>query len=293
MILPDFFKNKLNEEYDNANEIIKSYDNKRYLTLRVNTLKNNIDEIENVFTKNNIEYEKVSFYKDAFIILKKELKDITNLDIYNDGKIYVQSLSSMLPPLFIDPKENENILDMTAAPGSKTSEIAALSNNTCLITAVEKDKFRCEKLKYNLEKLGVKKVSVLNSDATILDEFYSFDKILLDAPCSGSGTLDDNNINNFSKELIDKSIQRQRKLINKAIKLLKKDGILVYSTCSILKEENENIINEILETNDLELIKIDNSKYDLPILKTAIDGTLCIYPNKYFEGFFVAILKKL
>ena len=293
MILPDYLKDKLINEYENANEIINSYNKKRYVTLRVNTLKSNSEEIEKIFSDNNIEYEKKLFYNDAFIIINKDLNDIKKLSIYNDGKIYVQSLSSMIPPLFMDPQENENILDMTAAPGSKTSEIAALSNNTCLITAVEKDKFRCEKLKYNLEKLGVKKVNILNTDATSLDEFYSFDKILLDAPCSGSGTLNDNNINNFSEELVEKSVKRQTNLINKALKLLKKDGVLVYSTCSILKEENENIINEVLKTNEVELIKINVSKNDFPILKTSIEGTLCIYPNEYFEGFFVAILKRL
>ena len=293
MILPVFFKNKLTNEYDNSDEIISSYNKKRYLTLRVNTLKSSLEEIEKIFNSNNIKYENCNFYKDAFIILNSDLNNIINLDIYNEGKIYIQSLSSMIPPLFIDPKENENILDMTAAPGSKTSEIAALSNNTCLITAVEKDKFRCERLKYNLEKLGVKKVNVINCDALKLDEFYSFDKILLDAPCSGSGTLSDNNKDKFNEDLISKSVDRQSKLINKAIKLLKKNGILVYSTCSILKEENDNIINEVLKTGEVELIKIGNSKYNFPILNNTIEGTLCICPNEYFEGFFVAILKKL
>ena len=197
----------------------------------------------------------------------------------------------MIPPLYLEPKENESILDMTAAPGSKTSEIAALSNNTSLITAVEKDKYRCERLKYNLDKLGVKKVNVLNKDANFLDEFYSFDKILLDAPCSGSGTLTIDTIDSFNEELLNKSVQRQTKLINKAIKLLKKDGILIYSTCSVLKEENEEIINKLLDTKKVELVKINNE--ELPLLKTTIDGVLCVCPNKYFEGFFIAVLKKL
>ena len=285
MILED----RLKEEYDNYNEILDGYMQDRYVTLRVNTLKSNVEEIEDVL---NIEYEKVDFYKDAIVIKNKTEKELLDLDVYKEGKIYLQNLSSMLPPLFIDPKENENILDMTAAPGSKTSEIAALSNNTSLITAVEKDKFRCERLKYNLDKLGVKKVSVLNKDANSLDEFYSFDKILLDAPCSGSGTIND--INSFDNSLIEKSVIRQTKLINKAISLLKKDGILVYSTCSILKEENEEVINKVLIDNNVELVKIDTNNYsELPLIKTTIDGVLCVCPNKYFEGFFVAILKKL
>ena len=282
----------LKKEYANYKEITDGYKEKKYVTLRVNVLKSNVEEVESILKNENIEYEKVNFYRDALVIKNKDVKDLLSLDIYKDGKIYLQSLSSMLPPLFIDPKENENILDMTAAPGSKTSEIAALSNNTSLITAVEKDKYRCERLKYNLDKLGVKKVNVINKDANFLDEFYSFDKILLDAPCSGSGTI--TNINDFDNNLIDKSVERQTKLINKAIKLLKKDGILVYSTCSILKEENEDIIKKVLDDNLVELIKIDISKYnELPLLNTNIDGVLCVCPNKYFEGFFVALLKRL
>ena len=284
-------ENILKKEYDNYKDILDGYKEKRYVTLRVNTLKSNIDEIEAIFNNNNIEYERVNFYKDALIIKNKEVNDLLDLDVYKEGKVYLQSLSSMIPPLYLDPKENESILDMTAAPGSKTSEIAALSNNTSLITAVEKDKYRCERLKYNLDKLGVKKVNVLNKDANSLDEFYSFDKILLDAPCSGSGTLTVDTIDSFNEELLNKSVQRQTKLINKAVKLLKKDGILIYSTCSVLKEENEEIINKLLDTKEVELVKIKNE--ELPLLKTTIDGVLCVCPNKYFEGFFIAVLKKL
>ena len=126
MVLEDILKN----EYDNYNEILDGYKQKRYVTLRVNTLKTSVEEIESILNKENIEYEKVDFYKDAIIIKNRIENELLDLDIYKEGKIYLQSLSSMLPPLFIDPKENENILDMTAAPGSKTSEIAALSNNT-------------------------------------------------------------------------------------------------------------------------------------------------------------------
>ena len=283
---------KLKEYYDNYQDIINGYNEKRYVTIRVNTIKSSILEIKEILKKENIIYEEVKFYGDALVIKNNDEKDITNLDIYKEGKIYLQSLSSMLPPLFLDPKDNESILDMTAAPGSKTSQIAALAYNKVLITAVEKDKFRCEKLKYNLDKLGVKKVNVINVDANRLDDFYSFDKILLDAPCSGSGTLNSKEFNNFDYNLVIKSVERQTKLINKALKLLKKDGILVYSTCSILKEENENIINEVIKNNDVEVLPLNLNLDSIPKLDTLISNTLCVCPNKYFEGFFVAVLKK-
>ena len=285
---------RLQKEYNNIDNIVNGYKEKRYVTLRINSLKSSVEEVKDILYRNDIKYENIDYYDYALVILNKEEKDIINLDIYKEGKIYLQSLSSMLPPLFLNPKENENILDMTAAPGSKTSEIAALSNNKALITAVEKDKYRCERLKYNMDKLGVKKVNILNIDALKLDEFYSFDKILLDAPCSGSGTISFNDIETFDFKLVEKSIDRQTKLINEAIKHLKKDGILIYSTCSILKEENDNIINKVLEENKVELVSIDLSKFkNIPLLNNDIKGTMCVCPSKYYEGFFVAILRKI
>ena len=136
--IPEFLYNKLINDYGESltNKIIEGYNKKRLLTLRVNSIKSNIKEIKEVLDKLNIKYESVSWYEDALVI-NGDIKDITELDIYKNGLIYVQSLSSMLPPLVLNPMANENILDMTAAPGSKTTQIAALSNNTALITAVE------------------------------------------------------------------------------------------------------------------------------------------------------------
>ncbi|MDE5888421.1 MAG: RsmB/NOP family class I SAM-dependent RNA methyltransferase, partial [Bacilli bacterium] len=232
---------------------------------------------------------------DFSLILENAKEEaIKSLDIYKEGKIYLQSLSSQLPPLFVEPKSKENILDMTAAPGGKTTELAALSNNEALITAIEKNKKRFERLKYNIEHLGAKKVSVLNVDSRNLDEYFMFDKILLDAPCSGSGTLSQNTIDNFNEELVNRSISTQKILIREAIKHLKVNGELIYSTCSILKEENECIIKDLLEENkNLDLIPLDLSKYkDIPTLPVEIKGTLCVMPDELYEGFFVAKIKK-
>ena len=224
----------LMEEYskETVDKIIKGLD-KRSTTFRINTLHNN-NNILKELDINNIKYNNVSWYDKAYIVLENEDK-IRDLECYKNGDIYLQSLSSMLPPLILEPKYNEQILDMTAAPGSKTSEIAALAENQVMITAVEKNKQRLERLKYNLDKLGVKKCSVIKKDARYLDDFYSFDKILLDAPCSGSGTLD--NITDFDIELYERISIVQIELLEKAIKLLKDNGELVYSTCSILKKK--------------------------------------------------------
>ena len=290
-----FLFNKIEEEYNN--EVLSLYketlSTKRYTTIRINNLKGSLSEIKNFLDNNHIEYQEVSWYSNALIILNKDESELTKLSIYEEGKIYLQSLSSQIPPLLLDPQPNELILDMAASPGGKTSEICALSNNTCLVTAIEKNKIRYERLKYNLDKLGTKKVNTLNIDARHLDEFFTFDKILLDAPCSGSGTLNDMTINNFTEELLNRSTKVQYELLDTAIKHLKKNGIIIYSTCSILKEENEDIIKKILqENNDITLEPILPLE-DLPILKNTLDGTITLYPNKYYEGFFIAKLKKI
>ena len=164
-----------------------------------------------------IDFKEVSWYKDAFILSNVKEEQIQKLEIYEQGKIYLQNLSSMLPPIFLNPKAKENILDMAAAPGGKTTQIAALSQNQSFLTACERNKIRVEKLKYNLQKQGVNSVNVMIEDARNLSDFFSFDKILLDAPCSGSGT--ENVLKpNFTEELIKKTQKIQEKLLNKALR---------------------------------------------------------------------------
>ncbi len=290
-MIPEFLQNKLKSiynEYD-YNSITKSYISKRKTTLRVNTIKTTKDEVEKILTQNNIKYSSVPWSDFSLILEDTKEETITSLDIYKKGEIYLQSLSSQLPPIFLNPKENEQILDMTAAPGGKTTEIAALSNNKAMITATEKNKIRSERLKYNIEKLGAKKIVVLNTDARNLDQYFIFDKILLDAPCSGSGTLNEESLKNFTEDLVNRSISFQKSLIDEAIKHLKVGGELIYSTCSILSEENDDIVNYVLSKyKNIELVPLDLTNYkDLPLLPSK-EGTLCVLPNEIYEGFFVS-----
>ena len=127
--------------------------------------------------------------KDALIIKNANEKNIQKLDIYQKGYIYIQSLPSMVPPLILNPKEGDKVLDVTAAPGSKTTQIANLINGKVSILANELDKMRYEKLKYNVELQGANIVEVINSRGERLGEKYQeqFDKVLLDTPCSGEG----------------------------------------------------------------------------------------------------------
>ena len=295
-MIPVFLEEQIKKDYNEETlPLIKNgYNSNRPLTIRINTLKTNVDYITDYLKENNIEYTNPNWSSIALIIKNKKKEDLEQLDIYKDGLIYFQSLSSQLPPIFVNPKEEENILDMAAAPGGKTTELQSLANNKALITAVEKNTIRFERLEYNINKLGAKKINIIKKDARFLDDYFTFDKILLDAPCSGSGTLTTSNLNDFNEELVNRCINTQKQLISKAFRLLKKDGILTYSTCSILKSENDEIIKYLLNNNaNAEIIHLNLSNYqDLPIVKNDIPGTLTILPNELYEGFYIAQIKK-
>lgn len=299
MNIPSFLIDLLSEQYDEelVKQILEGYSSKKVTTFRVNTLKTTISEVERLLQEFNISYKKVSWYDDAFILESNKEEFLRNLSLYKEGKIYLQSLSSMLPPLIVEPKSRQSILDMAAAPGGKTTQMAVLSNNESLITAVEKNQIRADRLKYNLTLQGATKVNVLVEDARKLDEFLRFDKILLDAPCSGSGTLDASNPKTskiFTLELVKNSKKLQIELLRKASSILKENGEIIYSTCSILKDENEQVLETILKEGNLEIVPIDLEKYEgIPLLPVTISGTICVCPTELYEGFFVSKLKKI
>ena len=295
--IPEFLFNRLNKQYGEklTNKIVEGYRKKRPVTLRVNTLKASTESIKNKLEEASISFNEVPWSKEALIIHGIREEKIRKLDIYKNGEVYLQSLSSMLPPIFLEPQKNEAILDMAAAPGGKTTQIAAITNNKATITACEMNKIRAEKLKYNIEKQGASSVYVMVTDSRKLDDFFSFDKILLDAPCSGSGTIELENTNferGFTEKLITKSVMSQKQLLRKALQVLKPGCEMIYSTCSILKEENEEVIKEILKQTNSEIIPIDKESINIPLLPVTLEGTICVYPNELYEGFYIAKIRK-
>ena len=290
--IPQFLKDLLIEQYGEeiSAKIENGYKAQRPVTLRVNNLKTSLEKAKEKLDEAQIEYETISWYEKALIIKNVREEEIRKLEIYENGEIYLQSLSSMLPPIILEPKSGENILDMTAAPGGKTTEIAALTENKAYITACEKNKIRAERLKFNLQKQGVKSANIMVEDARKLSDYFSFDKILLDAPCSGSGT---ENIfdKNFSKELVERSVKFQEELLSKALKILKPGGEMVYSTCSILKQENEKVLERVLSKGNAQIEPI--TVQDIEVLPSKIAETITVCPTENYEGFFVAKIKKL
>ena len=302
--LPKEFVNNLYEMFTpgTVDNILKGMIEKRFTTLRVNTLKYNIQDLMRYFKEINIKFERVLWYKDALIIKNANEKHIQKLEIYQKGYIYIQSLPSMVPPLILNPKEGEKILDVTAAPGSKTTQIANLMNGKGYILANELDKMRYEKLKYNIELQGANIVEIINSRGEKLGEKYQkqFDKVLLDTPCSGEGRFTAYDVQSYkmwSVKKVNELVKLQKKLIKSAYIALKPGGVLVYSTCTLNKQENEYILNWALENLDVEMLEIDlhlkeAMKASNENLNININKAIKILPSKNTEGFFVAKLKR-
>jgi len=276
-----------------SDKILMGIDSKRLTTLRVNTLKYDINSLTKYFDKVNIEYDKVLWYDDALIIKNANESELQQLDIYKNGYIYIQSLSSMIPPLVLNPREGENILDLTAAPGSKTTQMACMMHNKGYILANELNKIRCEKLKYNVNMQGAEIVEITNKDGTELNYKEKFDKVLLDTPCSGEGRFileDENTYKTWSIKQVNELAKLQKKLIKSGVDSLKNGGEIVYSTCTLNKKENEEIVDWVIKNLKLELLDIDlKIKDSIKILNKAMQ----ILPNETQEGFFIAKLRKI
>ena len=296
--LPAFFEPLLESSYgaDLARSIIEGCRVDRATTLRANTLLGTRDEVSRELDEAGLSWDTVPWYGDAFVLPPESEAAVRLLPAYEEGRVYLQSLSSMIPALALGARAGEDVCDLCAAPGGKTTQIAALTQAGAYITACEMHAPRAEKLEYNLRKLGVRNATVMRVDARRLDEFFSFDRILVDAPCSGSGTLragDPKTEKRFTKALIDKSVKAQRALLGKALALVRPGGTVVYSTCSVLPCENEDIVSWALahagkgRTFELAPVELADAD-DLPTLPGTLEGTLTLRPTDRYEGFFVA-----
>lgn len=301
--LPNNFIEELYENYSplTVDKILSGMSGERNTTLRVNTLKSDIYEIMNILKENAIKFDRVPWYNDALVIKNANEKELQKLKIYEDGKIYLQSLSSMVPPIVLAPNSKEKILDLTAAPGSKTTQIAAIMNNEGYILANELDSLRCERLKFNIEKQGAKIIEVNNGRGELIgkrNEEY-FDKVLLDAPCSGEGRFlanDPKTYKSWSEKTVRELSKMQKKLLKSAYQAVKKGGTIVYSTCTLNKQENEDILIWAMNELNIKIMNIDlqiKNSIKIPVENEELQKAIRILPSKETEGFFISKLKKV
>lgn len=309
--LPEKFLERTKEiiPQDKQEEVFSSFCHRHPSTFRANTLKISADELQTKLKDLGIETDKVPWYTDAFILKNVPQRILTEIELYKQGFFYVQSLSSMIPPLVLNPQPKGTVLDIAAAPGSKTTQIAALMNNTGEILANDKSHVRNFKLKANLNLQGVTNAQVTQLPGEIIwkkiPEF--FDKALVDVPCSMEGrfyTEDPKSYRDWSTTKIQQLQNTQKFLLRSAIGATKVGGIIVYSTCTLSVEENEEVIDWILQKEkgkiDIEPISLPGLPLSNPILQWKhkifnpnIEKCVRVLPSPLMEGFFIAKIRKI
>lgn len=288
--------------------IANTFSQAKPTTFRANTLKASCPEIRESLEKLYFKLETVPWYSDAFVLKEGRLRELQETDLYREGKIYVQNLSSMIPPLVLNPQPKELILDLAAAPGSKTTQMAMLMKGEGKMIANDNNKIRFFKLKANLEIQGCSQVEASLKYGESFGREYpeSFDRVLLDAPCSSEGRFNIREPASYSywkPQKVHEMAQKQKKLIYSAISALRPEGVLVYSTCTFAPEENEGVLQWALEKfpNMLEIESVSLSipnkmpglaQWNDQKFDPSIRQSLRVLPTSTMEGFFVARLRK-
>lgn len=271
-------------------------------SIRVNTLKITVEEFLERAKSKGWQLEAVPWCEEGFWIEADESEvPLGNTAEHMSGLFYIQEASSMMPvsALFKQSEEFESVLDMAAAPGSKTTQIAACMDNNGVLVANEFSASRVKVLHANIERCGVRNAALSNFDGRVFGGWLpeQFDAVLIDAPCSGEGTVrkDADAMKNWTKESVISISDTQKDLIESAFHALKPGGVMVYSTCTLSIEENQQVCHHLKEVFDKE-VSFESLSDFFPDADKALteEGFLHIFPQVYdCEGFFVARIRKL
>lgn len=299
MDLPKKFKKKMKDilknEYD---EFISCYDKPCFKGIRVNTLKVSKEKIKKIF---NFKIKETKFSTNNFYLVEN-INNIGKLPLHHVGAFYVQEPSASSVVTVLDPKPGEKILDLCAAPGGKSTQIAACLKGLGVLWSNEVVKKRAEVLLGNIERMGVRNAVVSCCPTEVLCKKLSgyFDKVLVDAPCSGEGMFRKNRnaVDEWSNEHVKMCAKRQFLILNTAANALRENGVMVYSTCTFSKEENEQVILEFLRNNKNFILEKIDCEFGRPALDLSneldIDTQKArrILPMDGGEGHFIAKLRK-
>ena len=264
------------------------------VTIRVNSLKGDYDDVFSELEEAGYEVEEGVVCPEAIKISRG--KNIEKNPLFNEGKITVQDESAMLVAPLMDLEEDMKVLDICSAPGGKTTHISELMNNKGEVYAFDIYDHKLDLIKENAERLGLSNIKTEIMDGTkINSDFINFaDRVLIDVPCSGLGIIrkkPEIKWNKTNKD-VEELIVIQKQIMENAWNYLKKGGVMLYSTCTLNKEENEDNIEWFLKKNkdavieDIYVGKLDNIIYNN-------DKTITVLPNKNMDGFFIAKLKKI
>lgn len=308
--LPVEFLRRLEQLYRNdAERILKTFKLPRPTTFRVNTIKSSVNEVILDLNAQGFQTEPVAWYYEAFILKSKTLRELTDTEQYKRGQIYVQNLSSMIPALVLAPKDTDKVLDICAAPGSKATQLAVYMKNRGRITANDASKIRIYRLEANRERQDARSIRIVENDARSVWQKYPefFDCTLADVPCSMEGRFlydQPDSYKDWTLKKVKDMMSLQKWILRSAISATKAGGFIVYSTCTLSPEENEQVIDWVLkkEKGNVQVVPIDlpnapltqglvnwgDKKYHKSVVQTKR-----VTPSPTMEGFFIAKLTKI
>jgi tRNA (cytosine40_48-C5)-methyltransferase len=267
------YKKILGNEF---NEFEKYLNFKPKQAIRVNTLKINEKELVERLTKKGVKLRKIDWLDFGYEIESSPFNIVSSPE-FLQGYFFIQEKASQLAVQILAPKPGETVLDCCAAPGAKTTQMAQYMQNKGKIAALDMRKDRILVLNNNLERCGVRNTAVYNYDARDAGSLgIKFDKVLLDAPCSGNFTQENDWFMKRDLKGVIQNTKKQKSILKSALNCLKRGGILVYSTCSLEPEEDEDMVSWA----------VDN-------LGVVSEGATKLWPHKMqSQGFFIAKLRK-
>ena len=279
---------------ENVEQICKCSNMKPKINIRVNNLKTNKQKLKEELLKRNIDFKNGKL--EDFIIVEK-MKNIESLDLFKKGFFTIQDEMAGLISIVLEPQKGQNILDCCSAPGGKTTYIAELINDKGNIEAWDIHEHRVKLVQENAKRLGITCINTKVQDAIIYNEENKdkYDKILLDVPCLGLGVLKRKPDIKWTrnKEDIEEISKLQMQILDTCSKYLKKGGELVYSTCSILKSENEEIIENFVQKNyDFEIVNLNDKFKKFNQDKYKSSSYIKLFQDSENDGFFIAKLRK-
>lgn len=308
--LPEVFLQRLNTIVPEPQRqaVLASFSLAKPTGFRVNTLKTGIETVATELTQQGFTLTPAEFYQAAFSLPQQQKRALTETGSFARGDIYIQNFSSMMPVLLLDPQPGETVLDLAAAPGGKTTLMAAMMQNQGWLSAVEPVKARFFRLKRNLEQQGVNIAHTYLMDGRAVGNKtpQRFDRILLDAPCSSEArftTLDPSSWAHWNLNKVRETSKKQKRLLLSAVQALKPGGRLLYCTCSFSPEENERIVDYVLKRHADELevlpmavpwatIQPGLTQWKDKNLDDRLVHAVRILPDENFDGFFMCLLVK-
>lgn len=304
----DRFRVLLTEEDYEAT--LRSFASPKQLIFRVNTLLATVDEVLDDLQSRNIETTAIEWCPLGFQVIKGSIRELQETESHNTGKLYIQSASSMLSAHALQVQPKMRVLDMCAAPGSKTSQIAAAMNNEGMLIANDRSRKRLYRLRKIMQLQGATNVEVICNAGELLGNSYAdcFDRVLVDVPCSGEGRFRmerPTRLQRWNEQEIKSLSKLQQQLLSTALRCVVVGGLVVYSTCTFAPEENENVLEKVLKKSSIDASLIPLPAELMPpssrgavtswkeqTFSSKVADAIRVIPDGTCTGFFIACIQR-